>query len=538
MVIALGTTARLAGLEVALGSAAIMLIVKALPFSLRDTVAAAGEGLRALRRTWSTDPAVHRVTLGLVLLLAVALRLHYLDQPMRYDESTTFLRFAFRPFPAAISDYSFPNNHIFHTLLVWLVTRVLGNAPWAIRLPALAFGLLLVPATYVAGRVLAGRRPALFAAALCAVWPWLVLFSTNARGYTLIALGFVVLILLANRLATTSSPVLWIAFGLITGIGMFTAPVMLYPAGAAAVWILVERERRGGRAATIRVLPKWGASIALAGLITVAGYLPVLVKSGADPLVGNRFVTPVSADGLVQGLTALASSLPLTLGLDISAPVAGGLLVLALLAFFHRGIDRGRLAALGITAVAWCVLVLLATRRVPPTRVGLFLVPLCCINIGAGAAWLTDTLSASLRLDQENAIGLAALVMAAGIGWKTFTNDGILASAETGAFRDAPDVASYLLSRIGDQDRVVVLQLSAPSLDYYLLTRGGHRLSDFTSASRQREVILVVNDQEENLGELHTTRRDVPWEEYERPTLLRAFPHSSVFILPARQPGQ
>src|SRR5678816_637484 len=126
MVIALGTTARLAGLEVALGSAAILLIVKALPFSIRDTVTAAGAGLRALRRAWSADPALHRVALGLVLFLALAIRLYYLYQPIRYDEATTFLYFAVRPLPAAISDYSFPNNHIFHTLLVWLVTRILG----------------------------------------------------------------------------------------------------------------------------------------------------------------------------------------------------------------------------------------------------------------------------------------------------------------------------------------------------------------------------------------------------------------------------
>src|SRR6266576_3810691 len=111
---------------------------------------------------------LHRSACVAILAFAIAMRLFHLNQPMRPDESWTFLDFALQPLSGLLSDYSRPNNHIFHTLLVWMSIHVLGYAPWVIRLPAFVAGVLMVPATYVATRALAGARPALLAAALAA----------------------------------------------------------------------------------------------------------------------------------------------------------------------------------------------------------------------------------------------------------------------------------------------------------------------------------------------------------------------------------
>ena len=69
----------------------------------------------------------------------------------------------------------------------------LGNQPWVLRLPALLGGVLLVPATYALARLLFSPRAAVLSASFVAVSSYLVEYSTNARGYTLQALAFVVL---------------------------------------------------------------------------------------------------------------------------------------------------------------------------------------------------------------------------------------------------------------------------------------------------------------------------------------------------------
>src|SRR5689334_17814838 len=56
--------------------------------------------------------------LGAATALGLALRLRYLGQPMRYDESATWLDYASRPLVRGLADYRFPNNHLLHTLLV------------------------------------------------------------------------------------------------------------------------------------------------------------------------------------------------------------------------------------------------------------------------------------------------------------------------------------------------------------------------------------------------------------------------------------
>ena len=125
---------------------------------------------------------------------------------MRYDESVTFVHYASRPWYIALTNYTAPNNHVFHSLLVHASTWIFGGAPWAIRLPALIAGILLVPASYVAARALVREARGALAASLVAGSSMLVEYSTNARGYTILALVFVLLLALATHLPRAGIP--------------------------------------------------------------------------------------------------------------------------------------------------------------------------------------------------------------------------------------------------------------------------------------------------------------------------------------------
>jgi predicted membrane-bound mannosyltransferase len=133
--------------------------------------------------TWPVRPA------WLALLaLGLALRLAYLGLPLRYDEAMTFLGLVDRPLLAVLADYS-PNNHLLHTVLAKLCVGLLGEEEWALRLPALLAGVLVVPSlAWVAGRVF-GLVEGFAVAGLAAATAWLVSYAVDARGYSLALLA-------------------------------------------------------------------------------------------------------------------------------------------------------------------------------------------------------------------------------------------------------------------------------------------------------------------------------------------------------------
>jgi hypothetical protein len=92
--------------------------------------------LRLAFRTWlRSESPLHLIIFASVLTIAVGVRLTYLFEPIRYDEAFTYLTYARHPLWDAISNYSYPNNHLFHTALVHICVRLFGGSEWVLRLP-------------------------------------------------------------------------------------------------------------------------------------------------------------------------------------------------------------------------------------------------------------------------------------------------------------------------------------------------------------------------------------------------------------------
>ncbi len=54
----------------------------------------------------------------------------------------------------------------------------------------------------------------------------------NARGYTMMAVAFALLLLLGQRLVERAGLADWVYFAVITALGFWTIPSMLYPLAA------------------------------------------------------------------------------------------------------------------------------------------------------------------------------------------------------------------------------------------------------------------------------------------------------------------
>ena len=227
-----------------------------------------------------------------VTVIGIFIRLIQINNAVGYDEAYTFIHFASRSLQVILTDYSAPNNHIFHSLMVYIGYHIFGNHVWALRLPAFLAGVLTIPAIYMAGKVIYGKNAALIAAALVACTPILVDFSVNARGYTLMCLFSCLILWIAGILRKQSSFTGWLLLSLFSILGFYTLPVMVYPVSAVFLWLLVswvvKDINSNSRGKFIFGLIVTSISTIL---ITFLLYSPILIfGSGFSSITSNEFV--------------------------------------------------------------------------------------------------------------------------------------------------------------------------------------------------------------------------------------------------------
>ncbi len=297
------------------------------------------------------------------------MRLRFLSGPMRYDEAKVFLLYGTQPLDFVLGNYDYPGNQIFHTLVQYISTRTLGEADWALRLPAFMAGIALIPAVYAAARVIYDRDSGLLAAALTVPPAGLVVFSTNARGYALVTLAFVILLGLGTVLVERPSRPGWLAWLVVAALGVWTIPIMVYPIAVTATWmaLLALFHLDGARrreALTALVLSLLGS-----GLLAAFLYLPTFGDAGwdeAQPVLPDIHRTIWESS--TAGLTTVV----------VIALLAGGAAAILL----RKRIGRRR--ELLPASVAALPLALLATPHIPPfARMWLPLFPLLII-VGSG----------------------------------------------------------------------------------------------------------------------------------------------------------
>ena len=477
---------------------------------------------RALRTWVAGETSGYLVAGGSVVVVAVAIRVAYLDVPLRYDEATTYNNFISKPLYVALANYATPNNHLLHTFLAKVSVGVFGSAEWAIRLPALLAGIALVPATFALARAYFGRAAALLAAALVASSSTMVEYSTNARGYTLVALATVLVFLAAARARETDSIGAWAAIAVGGALGLYAVPIMVYPLGGALVWLLVSGglEQRPLRPLLLRI---GGTSLA-AAILTLVLYAPVYAASGVRSVTANEFVEPRTWSTLLELFPEHVSDTVGTWTRDI--PLAGALVLgLGLLAGLVATpwISRFRVPTL-LTVAAWSLVVLAVQRVMPYTRVWLFLVPLVAVTVAGFYGWLLERRTWGVR-------AAPALAVAAALAGSllVLSADSVRESRETGALLDAPAVAAFLAAELETDDRILATG-SDTILEYYLGRLGvdANPLL-YTDEPRARTfvVVNVLGGQtiDDMLGQLQSP------EELGEPKLLTSFESGLVYLV-------
>jgi hypothetical protein len=405
----------------------------------------------------ATERTADGAVLIVIVAIGVAVRAYYLSLPMKYDEAFTFLEYGQYSFWNAISNYSAPNNQVLNTLLIYFSTNVFGNHDWAVRLPAFISGNLLIPATYVLGRIFSNSDAALVAAALVAGSSKLVEYSVNGRGYALLGLLCIALVAIGVRLIRADTPGAWAVFGVVAAAGFFTIPTMLYVYVAVVLWI--SARRRWNSAVLKRIFV---VSCATFSMIAVL-YSPVLFHSGLRALLFNKYLHPL---GLYSFLYR-APTLPLYLWDSWTNAVPGPVLIALLVGLAAAIFRDANLAGLLLSFLISVVGLSVIQRIVPPSRVLLFGFPIVAICASSGLMHLLSRWRDKLRLPL---LKIAAVVLAAWMGLAVIRAESVIASEETGSFQDIAEVTNFLNGVATPDDLVIMVLPADQPFRYYLLT--------------------------------------------------------------------
>lgn len=234
---------------------------------------------------------------GLIAFGAL-LRVLQMGAPVIYDEAFTYTYFASRPLSVIVSDYSYPNNHMLHTILVKISTGIFGVGAWQLRLPALLAGIAVMPLFYLFARAMFNRYIALMGLALLAGSGGLIEYSALGRGYSLSWVFFLCALLAGRHFVKTNNTASAVVMGVASALGMWTVPTSMYWVATVYVWLMLYLGGKYSSSLQQRIA-KLVLSIVVFLVLTALFYSPVLIVHGLPYLMSHPELGETSWDKFV-----------------------------------------------------------------------------------------------------------------------------------------------------------------------------------------------------------------------------------------------
>ena len=184
--------------------------------------------------------------------LALVLRVIGLDSQLWLDEMFALKLIREHAPGELFTVFGNDTNHVLYTALAGLSVSWFGEHAWSLRLPALLFGVMCVPATYLLGSLVASRREGALAAMLLTVSYHHVWFSQNARGYTAVACFTLVATYCFMRGTREQSWTLFVGYAVALALAVYVhlgvVFLILGHVALCLVWAATRSDRPGPRA--------------------------------------------------------------------------------------------------------------------------------------------------------------------------------------------------------------------------------------------------------------------------------------------------
>jgi uncharacterized membrane protein len=453
---------------------------------------------------------------GLGLRLAVN-RGIWLDEAISIHQASLPLRDMFRTL------YNGDRQPPLHDLVLWLTIRALGKGEFAVRLPSLVAGTLLIPALYELGRELYDRRTGLIAAGLAAASPLLIWYSQEVRMYEFAALFGVLALLTQLRAIRNPTMANWAAYALATAALLWShyfGLLLIAVQQLAFVGVLVHRKRDGQPVRPLALGFAWSAAVLVMQLV------PLLV------FAHHQYEVTTAAAGSPSGtydylsfysvLSNMAWSLwgyqPNTTTVLLAA--MWPLFLLGSLVLLGRGGSRQTmtLAAAAIALVVLLIAVSAFDRSLFEVRNFLILVPLVLLLLARLiTGWIRQPRTRLL------VAGVVALTLLVGLANEQLNKGNPRLFDFRGAIHD--------IKASGGPDSLVLLEPSSLSyvLDYYAPGLRSQPLTQPVSAGGEGSPVFVLASFQSNKTFFNETNKVVGQLTFFR-TLVRRFKTPQTFV--------
>ena len=429
-----------------------------------------------------------------IIALGTFFRYAYLWRPMGHDEAYTFMAFASRGLLFSITDYHLPNNHVFHTILVNLAFQLFGDSPAIIRLPAFLAGILIIPATYLVGKQFFGINIALVSASIVASLPVLIDYSTTARGYTILTFFTLIIVALALYVKDHKNLLAWGFLVIISSLGLYTNPTMIYPIGMVLTWLLLSRlikdvDNDYGMDYFIYL----GSSSVLIMVAAGVLYTPIILNSGIQPLVSNDVIEALSWSDFYQSIPVRIKNTWAEWNRNLPDSVSSIAIIGFVASLFVPRLPKKRRVPLIVAGILWIGTVLVIQRVAPWPRIWLFLLPLIVIWISAGILGLIELILTRIPHRDYLMIGVIGVLVILPL-LASFLRSYTQYSQKLHARGELEKVAMYLSDYLQPEDVVVVTSPDTIVLKYYLRRYGiSQEATELTKDKPFDHAIVVVN---------------------------------------------
>lgn len=392
----------------------------------------------------------YHLLLLFIIAVSGAIRLSGVERSVRIDESTTMRLYASQSPSEFLLDFSDTNNHFFNTLLMHIQYRLLGiDEDWKLRVHVFFIGILVTLATYYLGKELYNPTIGIVASALTSILYMLVEFSINARGYIIITLIYIGLLLLIHRARNRADLRLWGAIGLLTILGFFVSPIFVYTMGCVGLWTLfvIIFENKGEQRR--RILVYFFGAMILGAIVTGAFYGATLLStySGVDGVETSRVISytqPITRENyflsyLPRRLNNLFTDVHQYIPDAITALMVFGAIIGI---FAHSRVAQHRVPII-LPTILWLIVQIAVQRTFILTRTFVFLMPLYALLIGAGWYFCIRLIFKHEVVSRMIVIVLCGVVVLP-IALDIISNNRLHRTAETGAMWDSPELLDYI----------------------------------------------------------------------------------------------
>lgn len=415
-----------------------------------------------------------RALLGLILALALALRLFKADAAFWYDEIFTLVNYIRLPVADLIVSFDSLNNHMLYSLLAKVSVALLGESPSALRLPAILFGVGSIFIQWRIARRVMSPMAALAVALLLAISYHHVWFSQNARGYTgLLFFSSWATLLFVKGLERPEWRT-WTGYALLVAAAMYThmsAGFFFVTHGAVYLLMLTRRwpheAQRWPGVMTLR--PAYG--VALGIVVTLLLYAPIVeqaVRTIGEVSSASQAVAATST--LAEWHSPLRALREIGASISAAGPLVPFILIGAVLVL-GAGIASLYRRAPVLTAIyvlhvpLAMVLLYLVGVRIWPRY---FFVDIGFIMMALVEGVIVWSALVSGWLGLERRWTLAARMLAvAGVALMLLVSAGLLARNYAYPKQDYIAARDHVLGTAAPQDRIASVGLAAYAYGHY-----------------------------------------------------------------------